>query len=60
MSSADAELNALAVATATAMHVRMIVMWFLHGSTDHPVTLPVFCDNSTSVIITTNDKHASY
>ena len=41
MSSAEAELNA-AVATAAAMHVRMVVMWFLHGDIGRQFTVPMF------------------
>ena len=38
------------------MHVRMVVMWFLHGDIGRQFTVPIFCDNAAAVTITTNEK----
>ena len=56
LSSAEAEINTLAVATAAAMHIQMIVMWLLRNDVECMYTIPIFCDSSAAIIITTNER----
>ena len=54
--SSEEEQNALAVATAAAIHIGMIMMWFFHGDIVLQYTVPIFCENAATVIITTNER----
>lgn len=56
MSSCQAEINSLTVATMASRHVTMIVMEVMQGASDHPFTMPMFIDSSSAQIVASTDR----
>jgi len=59
MSTAEAEINAGATATAQVMHVRQAIMELLYGNPDIPFTVPVLTDSTAADAITSNERDTS-
>jgi hypothetical protein len=56
MSTAEAELNANAVACMAIAHVKMAWQHITTGNPDTPLTVPLFTDSTAAKAIVTNEK----
>ena len=56
MSSAQAEYNAASTAILALDHLRQVVQEIIHGDPDLPLTIPLYCDNTSAITIAHNAR----